>query len=115
TEHWRAHSRRWSAFSYILIVGAHVADNRQADISTLAVISKEQLRDIWLQKIWAIEDTFHLYVHNPFCLTECVFCKHQGLMTKIGSEIYETYYPQLLPKVFSGFETVIRSHPVKSI
>lgn len=84
-------------------------------MDTLAVISLKQLRDIWLAKEWKSGETFHLYVHNPFCLTECTFCKHQGQKTKIGSSVYETYYRDYLPRLISAFSPVIRSRPVESV
>ena len=84
-------------------------------METPTVLVKEQLKDLWLEKAWEPDETFHLYIHNPFCLTECTFCKHQGMRTKVGSEIYERYYREYLPGLITFFGEVIRSQPPKSI
>jgi hypothetical protein len=87
----------------------------ESQLVTHPIIDRHQLREIWLQKQWTSGETFHLYIHNPFCLTECTFCKHRGLKTKIGSDIYETYYQQYLPDLISHYSDVIAGHELHSV
>jgi hypothetical protein len=79
------------------------------------IIDRHRLREIWLEKQWTAGETFHLYVHNPFCLTECTFCKHRGMKTKIGSDIYDTYYRHYLPGLIAHYADVIANHDLCSV
>jgi len=84
-------------------------------LSTLATLTKEQLKAILLRKNWRPEESFHLYIHGPFCPTQCTFCKHQGLNVKIGSDLYSRYYEEYLPNLIESFADVIRSYPLQSV
>jgi hypothetical protein len=84
-------------------------------VFTEQVIDSRELREIWLQNPLRDGDTYHLYIHSPFCLTECTFCKHRGLKTKIGSDIYETYYRDYLPGLISHYSDVIASREFRSV
>ena len=86
----------------------------EPQVLTEQVIDRHQLREIWLQKQLTVGETYHLYIHSPFCLTECTFCKHRGMKTKIGSDIYETYYRHYLPDLISHYSDVIASHELRS-
>ncbi len=79
------------------------------------VIDRRQLREIWLENQPTVGETYHLYIHNPFCLTECAFCKHRGLKTKIGSDIYEAYYRHYLPSLISHYSDVIANREFRSV
>ena len=87
----------------------------EPQVLTEQVIDRRQLHEIWLQHPRTVGETYHLYIHSPFCLTECSFCKHRGLKTKIGSDIYETYYRDYLPNLISHYADVIASNEFRSV
>jgi hypothetical protein len=87
----------------------------EPQVLTQQVIDRRQLREIWLGRERAAGETDHLYIHSPFCLTECTFCKHRGLKTKIGSDIYETYYRHYLPDLISHYSDVIAGRAFRSV
>jgi len=78
-------------------------------------MDKHEIKKLWLNKKWVESDTFHIYIHNPFCLTECKFCIHRGHKIRINDTTYKKYYEDYLPSLIEFWTDVFNCYPVKSI
>jgi coproporphyrinogen III oxidase-like Fe-S oxidoreductase len=77
--------------------------------------SLNQIKNKWLEKEWKKEDTFNVYVHNPFCPSICSFCIVSGSKMTENSEAYVNYYNEYLPNLIKSFDDVLRSREIDTI
>jgi coproporphyrinogen III oxidase-like Fe-S oxidoreductase len=87
-------------------------------VSRLSVeLNLDDLKKIWIKKFrnWDTNDTFNLYIDNPFCVAKCEFCVHFGCKSAIGSEIYNKYYNYYLPKQIDEFRDILTLRKIDSV
>ncbi len=72
--------------------------------------SEEDILNIWDIKISNIreEETFNVYIDNPFCVQECAYCKHTGSLIKDHVQDFKKYYNTVLPKQIKSFSKILR-------
>ncbi len=73
------------------------------------------IEDLWLRKIWKNNETFNLYIDNPFCVNKCKFCVHFGEKAAIGSTQYNKYYDELLPQQLFQYRKILNSRKIDSL
>lgn len=70
-------------------------------------------------KKWKEKDltdkTLHLFIDNPFCVRKCNFCYFSSTKTSIGSDIYNKYYNEFLPKLLTEYKDILKSNKINSV
>ena len=66
-------------------------------------ISFDEVLDLWRQA----KRHDQIYLHFPFCTTNCRYCVYRGYTEKDGN-IKQTYYQDILPKRILGYRDVIK-------
>ena len=76
---------------------------------------KKLIKKYWLKRIWASEDSFHLYIDSPFCVQQCRFCMLNPTIINAGeSSIFRAYYRELINEIKS-WAKVISSRMLDSV
>jgi len=72
--------------------------------------SEEEIIDIWKKKLPILreEETFNIYVDNPFCINQCLYCKHTGSEYKEYFKECKEYYEKLLPSQIKKFNHLFK-------
>lgn len=78
-------------------------------------VSFKPIERAWINKRWDKNEGFNIYIHNPFCIARCSYCKHKGNKIVVNSNLYKKFYEYYLPKEIKKFEKVLLSHPIDSI
>lgn len=80
----------------------------------IAYLEKDIIR-VWEEKINQLNhqksprETFNLYIDNPFCSNQCLYCIHRGSFVGNYSDDFRKYYDEYLPKQIDKFSHIIEN------
>lgn len=72
-------------------------------------VSEEKILKRWEEKLKNMksDESFNVYVENPFCVDQCLYCKHRGSLLKNYSKEADIYYEDLLPNQIRRFSSLL--------
>jgi hypothetical protein len=72
--------------------------------------SEKEVLKIWEERLKEKnrENIFSLYVDNPFCINQCLYCKHTGSDYKKNVKECRDYYERLLPSQIVSFNFLFK-------
>jgi coproporphyrinogen III oxidase-like Fe-S oxidoreductase len=67
--------------------------------------SEKEIFDIWNKEInsFGKKEMFNIYVENPFCPNQCLYCKHMGNYIRNHTKECKNYYEKILLNQISFF------------
>ncbi len=73
-------------------------------------ISEKELLNLWEKKLSSIrdEESFNLYIDNPFCVQQCAYCKHTGSLKRDYEDDFSKYYEEILPAQIKIFSSLLK-------
>ncbi len=79
--------------------------------------SEEEIIVTWAERIKKIKknEVFSLYVDNPFCVNQCLYCKHTGADYKKNFKDCRLYYEKLLPHQITAFSPLLKTKTADTI
>lgn len=77
------------------------------------VYSEKEIIRVWEEKIDQLEEsdnleTFNLYIDNPFCANQCLYCIHQGSHIGKYPNDFKRYYESFLPGEIEKFNHLFK-------
>ena len=71
-------------------------------------ITFKEIEDLWSQNIYPVM----MYIHSPFCKTNCTYCVYKGTTNLDG---FEEYYQNYLPSQIDKYQNIISNQNIKYI
>ena len=61
---------------------------------TIKIYSEEEIIKKWEEKLPSLKkpESFNLYIENPFCMSNCLYCKHSGVIFSKDPQGFKDYY-----------------------
>ena len=67
-------------------------------------IKFEEIKELWKTNPYPVM----MYIHSPFCKTNCTYCVYRGT-TKYNEDEYNKYYYEYLPSQIDKYKEIIDS------
>ncbi len=79
--------------------------------------SKEEILKSWENKVksFSENEVFSVYIDNPFCINQCLYCKHTGNPHKDYTKECKDYYENLLPQQIREFNFLLEERTPDTI
>ncbi len=73
-------------------------------------VSEEKILKRWEEKLKNIksDESFNIYIENPFCVNQCLYCKHKGSLLKNHTSQAKIYYEDFLPNQIRRFSYLLK-------